>query len=393
MANLLVINGPNLNLLGTREPDVYGTTTLAELEEACRQWGTEAGYAVETLQSNHEGALIDAIHAARGTIDGIVFNPGAYTHTSYALHDAIAGVDIPTVEVHISNVFEREPWRATSVVRPACVHGIYGRGIDGYRWAIRHLAARLVRPPETIAYGPVGDQIADLRVPDGEGPHPVAVLLHGGFWRRHWTRDLMDGLAVDLTDRGWATWNVEYRRVGTGGGWPITAFDVAHAIDHVSQLDAYLDLDCVVVIGHSAGGHLALWSAARRAQPSGTIGSDPLVVPRLAVGLAAVSDLRTGHGLGDGAVDAFLADAVSHSDLYRAASPIDAIPLSVPTLLVHGTDDEAVPIDQSREFAAAAREAGDDTDLVVLDGVGHMELIDPAHEAWTAVTDRLANLC
>jgi len=139
---VLVVNGPNLNLLGTRRPDIYGEVTLGELEERCRQWGAAAGVTVGTFQSNHEGALIDRLHEAIGTADGIVINPGALTHYSYALHDAIEAIGIPTVEVHISDIAAREPWRARSVVSAACVATISGEGLDGYRQAIEHLAAR-----------------------------------------------------------------------------------------------------------------------------------------------------------------------------------------------------------------------------------------------------------
>ncbi|OFW67223.1 MAG: type II 3-dehydroquinate dehydratase [Actinobacteria bacterium RBG_16_68_21] len=139
---LLVINGPNLNLLGTRRPDVYGAATLGELEMLCRRWGAAAGASVDTFQSNHEGAIIDRLHEAIGAVDGIVINPGALTHYSYALHDAIEAVGIPTVEVHISDIAARESWRAQSVVSTVCASTISGEGLDGYRRAIEYLAHR-----------------------------------------------------------------------------------------------------------------------------------------------------------------------------------------------------------------------------------------------------------
>ena len=139
---VLILSGPNLNLLGSRDPAVYGTTTLPELEEVCRRWAAGLGIEVETFQSNHEGALIDRIHASVGAVDGIVFNPGALTHYSYALHDAVEAVPIPTVEVHLSDISRREEWRRTSVVRPACIASIAGKGAEGYREALELLAAR-----------------------------------------------------------------------------------------------------------------------------------------------------------------------------------------------------------------------------------------------------------
>jgi 3-dehydroquinate dehydratase-2 len=137
---VLIVNGPNLNLLGIRRPDVYGELTLGELEDRCRQWGRDLGLVVDTFQSNHEGGLIDRLHDAIGTADGVVLNPGALTHYSYALHDAIEAIGLPVVEVHISDISSREPWRAESVISPACAATISGQGIDGYRQALEHLA-------------------------------------------------------------------------------------------------------------------------------------------------------------------------------------------------------------------------------------------------------------
>jgi 3-dehydroquinate dehydratase-2 len=137
---VLVVNGPNLNLLGTRRPEIYGSDTLADLERRCVTWGVELGIDVVTYQSNHEGAIIDRLHAAVGEAHGIVVNPGALTHYSYALHDAIEAIEIPTVEVHLSDITAREPWRAHSVVAPVCVASISGRGAPGYREALELLA-------------------------------------------------------------------------------------------------------------------------------------------------------------------------------------------------------------------------------------------------------------
>lgn len=139
MTSILVLNGPNLNLLGTREPETYGTTTLAEVEARCIALARSLGASATCLQSNHEGALVDAIHAARGQHDGIVLNAGAYTHTSIALHDAIKGVDLPCIELHISNVHAREMFRHHSMIAPACRGVIAGVGILGYDLAIRAL--------------------------------------------------------------------------------------------------------------------------------------------------------------------------------------------------------------------------------------------------------------
>jgi len=144
MATIYVLNGPNLNLLGTREPEIYGHATLADVERLCRATAARFDLAVEFRQSNHEGELIDSIHeAARNGAAGIVFNPAGYTHTSIAMHDAIAAGRIPVIEVHISNVFARESFRAHSYVAPVARASLCGFGIDGYALAITGLAAMI----------------------------------------------------------------------------------------------------------------------------------------------------------------------------------------------------------------------------------------------------------
>lgn len=142
--NLLLLNGPNLNLLGSREPEVYGATTLAEIEDQARQLATAAGASLACFQSNHEGALIDRIHAAKAEgIEAIVINPGGLTHTSVALRDALAGVGLPVVEVHISNIHKREAFRHHSYISGVAEGVICGFGVDGYRIAIEFVIKKL----------------------------------------------------------------------------------------------------------------------------------------------------------------------------------------------------------------------------------------------------------
>ena len=143
MSKILVLNGPNLNLLGTRQPDVYGATTLSEIEAACRMLAGELGVTLTWQQSNHEGVLIDALHAASGNVDGVVFNAGAFTHTSHALGDAIVSIDTPVIEVHLSNVHAREAFRHTSCLVAKCIGQIAGFGPASYTLAIRAMAEHL----------------------------------------------------------------------------------------------------------------------------------------------------------------------------------------------------------------------------------------------------------
>ena len=142
---IAVINGPNLNLLGTREPEIYGTTTLADIEKNLIEAGESLGAELTFVQKNGEGELIDAIHALRGKADGILVNAGAYSHTSLAIRDALAGVSIPFVEVHISNIYAREPERRHSALAPAAVAVVCGFGADSYELALRGLAGRLAK--------------------------------------------------------------------------------------------------------------------------------------------------------------------------------------------------------------------------------------------------------
>lgn len=136
---LLILNGPNLNLLGTREPQIYGSASLSDVERLTTEAAEAAGFSASCLQSNHEGALLDAIHAARGTAVGIIINAGAYTHTSVALRDALVAIELPAVEVHISNVHQREEFRHHSYLSAVCNAVIVGAGIHGYELAVSYL--------------------------------------------------------------------------------------------------------------------------------------------------------------------------------------------------------------------------------------------------------------
>lgn len=251
-------------------------------------------------------------------------------------------------------------------------------------------------PARQIGYGDHPDQVGNLHLPAGEGePWPVVVLVHGGFWRWGWDRTLMTPLARDLAARGMAAWNVEYRRVGQdGGGWPGTLEDVGAAADALARLDG-VDASRVVTVGHSAGGHLAAWLAARHRLPAGAPGAGPRVRPRAAVSQAGVVDLARGalDRLGDGACAAFLGGSPREvPERYAAASPAALLPSGVPLLLVHGGRDDIVPPGQSRAYAEAAAAAGDEVELVELPDADHFDVVEVGHPAWEAVVRRLPAL-
>lgn len=257
-----------------------------------------------------------------------------------------------------------------------------------------------------IPYGPHAWQYGDLWLPEGAGRAvPVVALYHGGFWRAIYTSELMDALAEDVARHGWAAWNVEYRRVGAGGGgggWPATFDDTRSALAMTARLDG-VDPARIVTCGHSAGGHLALWAAwdqASRASPRSGVGRELApgapapVAPLLAVSLAGVLDTGGAavRGLGAGAVQQLLGgEPEQWPDRYRAVSLPDALPLGVRQLIVHGAGDDVVPPEMSRAYAAAAALAGDDVELAMVDD-DHMGMIEPDLPAWAIVTDRIGQV-
>lgn len=246
------------------------------------------------------------------------------------------------------------------------------------------------RDPNRLAYATGHSRFGDLWLPGGSGPHPVVVLVHGGFWRAEYDLTLMDDLAADVVARGWAAWNIEYRRVGEeGGGWPGTFVDVAAAVDHLAVIadDAAtpLDLGLVAVAGHSSGGHLAAWTAVRAGLPGDAPGAQPKIRPAAIVSQAGVVDLRraAADDLGGGATVEFMgADPDDEPERYDRGSPIERVPTGVPTRCVHGLEDDLVPIEQSERYVAAATDAGDHAVLAPFDG-DHFAVLDPAHESWT----------
>jgi acetyl esterase/lipase len=275
------------------------------------------------------------------------------------------------------------PTQRRSDARPL----IRGRGVNGYHWAVRTMHWRWQVPFRTIAYGPEPEHVGELRLPIGEGPFPLVVVVHGGYYREQWERDTAEPTAIGLTRQGFATWNIEYRRCGPGGdgGWPNTFLDVAAAVDHVAVLarEHPIDLDRVVVAGHSAGGHLALWAAARRSLPVGAPGAGPVVSPALAVSLAGVVDLalaaERGVGFGHNPISAVMGGMPAEvGDRYALASPYE-LPVEVPQLLIQGVgSDDPDLIDINRRYAAAHPEAR----YVEVEGADHFDITYPDSPAW-----------
>ncbi|MFN8484741.1 MAG: alpha/beta hydrolase [Anaerolineae bacterium] len=245
-----------------------------------------------------------------------------------------------------------------------------------------------------IAYGPDPSQFGELYLPDAAGPNPVVVTIHGGFWRSMYNLGEIQDVAAALPDEGYAVWNIEYRRIGQpGGGYPGTLQDVARAIDYLRVLAPQygLDLDRVITLGHSAGGHLALWAAGGMPTEVGaTRGAAGGVRLVGAVSLCGVVDLREGwrRDLGQGVIASFVGGSPDeYPERYAAASPMAMLPLGVRQALVHGVEDDTVPMALSEGYAEAARAAGDDVMLLPLPGMGHFEVVDLLSPAWPHVLD------
>jgi acetyl esterase/lipase len=247
-------------------------------------------------------------------------------------------------------------------------------------------------PGVRFAYGPNPLQFGELSLPDGPGPHPVVVNVHGGCWLAEFSIDHSRAQAQALTAAGFAVWNIEYRRVGNaGGGWPGTFLDVAQALDHLRTLarSRALDLTRVCLMGHSAGGHLALWLAARPrlALDSEIRGGDPLPV-RGVVALAPATELRELHArrVFDDVVDRLIGGSpATYPERYATASPGDLTPLGVPQLLIAGRHDDVWGWNAEAYLATARARHEPLISLEVIEDAGHFEVIAPATSAWPRV--------
>jgi acetyl esterase/lipase len=241
---------------------------------------------------------------------------------------------------------------------------------------------------ETILpYGPETAQFGELFRPVGT-PRGVVVVIHGGFWHERYTLSLGRPLAQDLAVNGWIAWNLEYRRIENGGGWPTTFDDIAAGIDKLADVPD-LPTSRVIALGHSAGGHLALWACARTAFTGAW--ASPKVAVTAAISQAGVANLKSAvaDGLGAGAAQSFMGGGID--DRYLTADPTLQIPLQVPIWCVHAPDDADVPFSQSVDYVAAAQSAGARAHLVKVGG-GHYGLIDPHSAAWAAILKILERL-
>jgi acetyl esterase/lipase len=260
---------------------------------------------------------------------------------------------------------------------------------DGVTW---EQIEDLPQPPagEIVAYGDADSQYGELRLPEGEGPFPLAVLIHGGCWQFEYGVDYMAPIAADLNERGVATWAIEYRRLGeTGGGWPGTFHDVVAALAQVDDLaEVYpIDTDRMVLAGHSAGGHLALWLASREriVTDKRWNGGLPEGV-RGVVGVAPITDLAefaAGAGDCNAAVPMLLGDDDSlYADRLGVVSPDRLMPPRVPVHLVHGRQDPIVPLSQTVVYVNNVNRAGGNARETLIEGAGHFEPVAPFTESW-----------
>ncbi|WP_329640190.1 alpha/beta hydrolase [Phenylobacterium sp.] len=260
--------------------------------------------------------------------------------------------------------------------------------IDAYMAQPRHAADEVVR------YGPAPSQVAELFLPKAKGPHPVVILLHGGcFLKQYEGFAQTSAIAADLAGRGYAVWNVEYRKLGeAGAGYPGTFQDVATAIDLLRAEPPKRDLDLsrVIAVGHSAGGHLALWAASRGRIPASSPlhAADPLKIGAV-ISLAGIGDLK-GQGrvfaapCGDDTIDR-LVDTAGRKDPFADTSPAELLPSGVKVVMVHGVFDPVMPPYTGRDYAAKVRKAGDRADVETIPGAAHFDLVIPTTAAWAAI--------
>lgn len=254
----------------------------------------------------------------------------------------------------------------------------------------------------TISYGSDSLQFGDLRIPDGPGPHPVAIVIHGGCWLSIANLHIMDHFCDALTRAGIATWNLEYRRVDNpGGGWPGTFDDVGQGVDHVRALteEYNLDLNRVVVVGHSSGGHLALWAGLRnRVTEESQLHSEHPLKPIGVVSLAGPPDLRgmverTKAVCGGDVINTLLGGSLDEvPNHYRNASPATLLPSNVAQIVIHGSDDPAIPPELGQAYVEAGKSVGESIGFISIPNAAHFEMIAPWTASWPIVEASVKSL-
>jgi acetyl esterase/lipase len=355
--------------------------SAALLRELLAGWEGSVGVTSEVALVSGPDSLLAEVERGLVETDGVAIAPAAWSDLR-ALADAFPR-SRRIVAVGIDDADAADSGASAAWGLPV----IRGRGLDGFRWALAWLRQRLESPFEELAYGEHPDHIADLRLPrTGNAPFPVAVFLHGGFWRERWVRDTIEPIAIDLAGRGFATLNVEYRRAGGQfGGWRETAGDVAAAIDHLHAIGDRFDLSRVVLIGHSAGAQLAAWAVKRR----GIDATPSRVRPAAVVLLAGMVNLEetARRGLGDtgNPTVAFVGGSASElSEDYASASPHSNLPLGVPQIIVQGMKDSPDLVDMARTYAQQARTSGDEVVYLEFEDGDHFTVITPSRTEWHA---------
>ena len=261
------------------------------------------------------------------------------------------------------------------------------------------LALKPTPSDATLSYGNGPQQFGQLRLPGGKGPFPVVIVVHGGCWSAPFDLQHISPLATAITGLGFATWSLEYRRLGDeGGGWPGTFEDVAAGTDFLYTIaeNYSIDLDRVIAVGHSAGGHLALWLASRPHLPQGAVlfRTNPLPI-RGIISLAGVGDLSLAVETkicGDAVQKLMGGTASEVPKRYAQGSPVQLLPLNVPQILVQGSLDPIVPLESVETYYHSAKEKGDDVSLVKIESAGHFEMIMPQTTAWSEIRKAILDL-